>query len=144
VIGRDHPPRAAPLWLPRDGTQRRLGAEGPLLLSSIVGCPLLVLLLEFLAALLPVLSVQDLEALGRRDVRFESKELASGGSNRSWTSSERPAAEAACPWAEGEGIQREAAFGSIGSRRPLAPAAAPDASPILRGPTGGRGGGLDA
>jgi hypothetical protein len=43
------------------------------------------------------------------------------------------------PRLRGEGIQREAAFGSIGSRRPLAPAAAPDASSILRGPVEGLG-----
>jgi hypothetical protein len=33
------------------------------------------------------------------------------------------------------GDQREAASGRFGSCRPLAPAAAPDASSILRGPT---------
>jgi hypothetical protein len=49
---------------------------------------------------------------------------------------ERPAGGGRMPRLRGEEVQREAAFGSIGSRRPLAPAAAPDASPILRGPTG--------
>lgn len=47
------------------------------------------------------------------------------------------------PRLRGEGIQREAAFGSIGSRRPLAPATTPDASSILRGPLEGSGGELN-